>query len=111
LDFSLLEKLNTYHTSAYQIDYKSSRNLDFIKYYRFKFSLEPSEYAFKGFDIGFYFGKLMSDNGKGFINELTKQPFDGIHNDFKFVEDAKFGYYNSSLMVLKYQEGQLKKVN
>ena len=111
LDFSLLEKLNTYLTSAYQIDYKSTRNLEFIKHYRSQFSLEPSEYAFKGFDVGYYFGKLMSEKGKDFLIELTKQPFDGIHNDFKFVKDAKFGYYNSNLMVLKYQEGQLKKVN
>jgi hypothetical protein len=111
LDYSVLENLNTYLTSAYQIDYKSTRNLDFIKFYRSQFSLEPSEYAFKGFDVGYYFGKLMSEQGKDFLNELTKRPFDGIHNDFKFVKDAKFGYYNSSLMILKYQEGQLKKVN
>lgn len=111
LDFGLLEKLNTYFTSAYQIDYKSTRNLNFIRFYRSQFSLEPSEYAFKGFDIGYYFGKLISEERKDFFNQITKQPFDGIHNDFKFVKDAKFGYYNSSLMVLKYQGGQLKKVN
>jgi hypothetical protein len=111
LDFSLLEKLNTYITSSYQIDYKSTRNLNFIKYYRAQFALEPSEFAFKGFDMGYYFGKLMDAKGKAFLDELTSQPFDGIHNDFKFVKDAHYGYYNASLMVLKYQQGQLKKVN
>ncbi len=111
LDFDLLEKLNTYITSSYQIDYKSTRNLNFINYYRNQFSLEPSEYAFKGFDLGYYFGQLMNRNGENFMNELNKQPFDGIHTDFRFVKNAKFGYYNASLMVLKYQQGQLKKVN
>lgn len=111
LDFNLLEKLNTYTTSSYKVDYKLYKSLDFIKNYRTEFSLEPSEYAFKAFDIAYYFGKLLSDKGKGFLAEITKQPFDGIHNDFNFVKDAKFGYYNASLMVLKYEQGQLKKVN
>ncbi|MDA9555116.1 ABC transporter substrate-binding protein [Pelobium sp.] len=111
LDFSTLEKLNTYITSSYQIDYKSSKNLDFIKSYRNVFSLEPSEYAFKGFDIGYYFAKLMNDHGKGFLNVITKQSFSGLHNDFKFVKDAKYGYINAALMILKYQQGQLKRID
>ena len=111
LDEKLLERCNTYITSSYQIDYKATRNLNFIKFYRTQFSLEPSEYAFKGFDIGFYFAKLMNEKGKDFMSEITKQPFDGIHNNFTFVKHPQFGYYNSNLMVLKYQQGQLKNLN
>ncbi len=111
LDFNQLERLNTYITSAYQVDYKSARNADFVKYYRSNYSLEPSEYAFKGFDIGYYFGMLMEKYNKNFLKEMTKQPFDGIHNDFNFSKNDQFGYYNTSLMVLKYQYGELKKVN
>lgn len=111
LDSKLLERCNTHITSSYKIDYKSNRNLNFIKYYRSQFSLEPSEYAFKGFDIGFYFAKLMNEKGKDFMSEITKQSFDGLHNNFTFVKHPKFGYYNSNLMVLKYQQGELKIIN
>lgn len=111
LEAKLLERCNTYITSSYKIDYKATRNLDFIKCYRSQFSLEPSEYAFKGFDIGFYFAKLMNEKGKDFLSEITKQSFDGLHNNFTFVKHPQFGYYNNNLMILKYQLGQLKKVN
>lgn len=111
LDMDQLEKLNTYITSAYQIDYKSSRSTNFVKYYRSNFSLEPSEYAFKGFDIGYYFGMLMNEKGKDFMAEILKKPFDGIHNDFNFMKNPKFGYYNTSLMMMRYQFGTLRKVD
>jgi hypothetical protein len=111
LDIKLLERCNTYLTSSYQIDYKANRSLIFIKNYRTQFSLEPSEYAFKGFDIGFYFAKLMNEKGKDFMVEITKQSFDGLHNNFTFIKHPQFGYYNNNLMVLKYQQGQLKNVN
>ena len=32
----------------------------FIKNYRNKFNIEPTEYAFKGFDTGFYLASLMA---------------------------------------------------
>ncbi|OAQ40801.1 hypothetical protein A5893_07650 [Pedobacter psychrophilus] len=111
LDADLLERLNTYITSSYQIEKNSSRSENFIKYYRSKFQLNPSEYAYKGFDIGYYFGKLMDRQGKNFMENLTKNTFDGIHNDFHFVKNAKYGYSNISLMVMKYQFGKLEKVD
>ncbi|MBK0381707.1 amino acid ABC transporter substrate-binding protein [Pedobacter sp. SD-b] len=110
LDNGLLERLNTYITSSYQIDRASLRSENFIKYYRSKFSLSPSEYAFKGFDVGYYFGSLMDKKGKEFLEHLTKNTFDGIHNDFHFLRNPKSGYYNTSLMVMKYQSGKLQKV-
>ncbi len=42
---------------------------------------------------------------------VEKENFDGIHNDFAFVKDSKTGYYNRSLMVMKFESGHLKKVN
>nr|WP_294895853.1 ABC transporter substrate-binding protein [uncultured Pedobacter sp.] len=111
LDFGQLESINTYITSSYQIDYQSDRSGDFIKYYRSKFSVEPSEYAFKGFDIAYYFGGLMNEKEHHFMDKLLNEKFDGIHNDFSFKKNTKTGYYNSSLMMLKYQDAQLIKVD
>lgn len=111
LDNDLLQRLNTYITSSYQIERTSKRNEEFVKYYRSKFQLSPSEYAYKGFDVGYYFGKLMDKQGKNFMENLTKNTFDGIHNDFHFVKNAKYGFSNTSLMVMKYQFGKLEKVD
>ncbi|WP_017258649.1 ABC transporter substrate-binding protein [Pedobacter arcticus] len=111
LDFQQMERINAYLTSSYQIDYQSNRGKSFVNYYRSKFSLEPSEYAFKGFDIGYYFATLMNKKQHQFMDGLLNNSFDGIHNDFHFKKDSKTGYYNSSLMMLKYENAQLIKVD
>ncbi len=111
LDNDLLERLNTYITSSYQIEKDSYRSEDFVRNYHSKFQINPSEYAYKGFDLGYYFGNLMDNKGKDFIDNLTMNTFDGIHNDFHFVKNAKYGYANTSLMVMKYQFGKLEKVD
>ncbi len=110
LDGAVMEKLNAYITSSYKIDYKAPQTERFIQNYRANFNLEPGEFAFKGFDTGYYFAQLMEKSGKDFKNLLTQEHFDGLHNGFDFVKDARFGYYNSDLMVLKYQGFQLVKV-
>jgi hypothetical protein len=111
LNNNQLELLNTYITSAYQVDYKSARVANFLKYYRSKYSLEPSEYAFKGFDIGFYLGNLMNKYGKDYFAEVRNISFNGIHNNFKFLNDIRYGYYNIGLMVMKYRFNELEIVN
>lgn len=110
LDFQQLEYLNTYLTSSYQIDYQSFKVSDFVKGYRYKFQVEPSEYAFKGFDIAYYFANLMIDQEHDFMKSIDKS-YTGLHNQFDFVYNAKFGYYNTDLMVVKYQAGQLRLVD
>ncbi len=111
LDNDLLQRLNTYITSSYQIERTSQRIEEFVKYYRSKFQISPSEYAYKGFDIGYYFGNLMDKYGKVFLENLTKNTFDGIHNDFHFVKNTQYGFSNTSLMVMKYQFGKLEIVD
>jgi ABC-type branched-subunit amino acid transport system substrate-binding protein len=108
LNNNQLELLNTYITSSYQIDYKSSRVANFLKYYRAKYSLEPSEYAFKGFDIGYYLGNLMNKYGKDYFTEFKNLNADGIHSNFRFLKDDRYGYYNVGLMVMKYRFNELE---
>ncbi|KHJ38550.1 hypothetical protein PBAC_13450 [Pedobacter glucosidilyticus] len=110
LDAATMQKLNTHITSSYKVDYKTPRVEHFLAKYRAKYSLEPSEYAIKGFDIAYYFASLMNKKGKAFADDLTKTSLEGLHNQLDFVKDAKWGYYNHSLMILKYQDFQLKKV-
>lgn len=110
LEGSVMEKLNAHITSSYKIEYKTSRTEHFIQNYRANFNLEPGEFAFKGFDTGYYFAQLMEKKGKEFESVVTKESFDGLHNSFSFIKDKRFGYYNNSLMILKYQDFQLVKV-
>jgi len=98
-----LQNLNAIISSSYKVDYKSSSVINFIKRYRSKYGFEPGEYAFKGFDVAFYFGKLLSNYGEDYLEFLTKEKYKGLHNNFSFIQDAQYGYINISLMLLRYK--------
>ncbi len=98
-----LQALNTIISSSYKVDYRNANVIAFIKSYRSKYGFEPGEYAFKGFDEGYYFGKLMATYGEDYLDYLTKEKYKGLHNNFTFVHDEQLGYINTSLMLLRYR--------
>lgn len=98
-----LQALHTTVTSSYKVDYTKTEVNQFIKKYRAAFHFEPGEYAFKGFDIGFYFATLLSQHGQEYLHYLTKEKYTGLHNRFSFIHDERLGYINTSLMLLRYE--------
>ena len=98
-----LQALNTIITSSYRVDYGSPAVVDFIKKYRKAFDFEPGEYAYKGFDIGLYFGKQLSKHGANYLEYLSKEKYQGLHNNFAFKHDEQNGFINTSLMLLQYK--------
>jgi len=106
-----IQALNTIISSSYKIDYKNTAVVSFIKKYRYRYGFEPGEYAFKGFDVGYYFGKLLSNHGEDYREYLTKDKYKGLHNTFSFIYDEKLGYINTSLMLLKYKNFALEIVD
>ena len=111
INVETLQKLNTYITSSYQINYKSAEVISFVKNYRAKYEIEPSEYSFKAFDTGFYLASLMVKDGRNFFSAISNNPYKGLHNHFSFIKDTQYGYYNNQIMVLKYQDFELVKSN
>lgn len=106
-----LQGLNTIISTSYKIDYKSPAVISFIKKYRAEYNFEPSEYSFKGFDIGFYFAKLLTKHGLNYLDFLTKEKYKGLHNSFQFEYDPKYGYFNTELMLLQYKNLSLNVIN
>jgi len=98
-----MQDLNTIISSSYKIDYKNSAVTTFIKKYRYQYGFEPGEYAFKGFDIGYYFGRLLTTYGEDYKDYIVKDRYKGLHNNFSFTHDEKLGYINTSLMLLKFK--------
>ena len=108
LNAEKMQWLNTRITSSYYIDYKSSRVKSFIARYLRDYGTDPSEFAFKGFDNGYYFGKLLALYGDKYADHLTENQYEGLHNNFRFVKDEKSGFLNTELMILKYQGFELQ---
>lgn len=105
-----LQLLNTKITSSYTVDYKNAAVIDFVKKYRKHNGFEPSEYSFKGFDIGYYFGKLLSEHGVNYVKYLPEEKYKGLHNSFIFVKDKQLGYINVGLALLEYKNYALTPV-
>jgi len=106
-----LQALNTIVSTSYLVNYKEANVINFIKRYRQNFNFEPSEYSIKGFDIGFYFGKLIAKHGRNYLDFLIKDKYKGLHNSFNFSYDPLYGYYNKELMLLQYKNLSLNLIN
>ena len=106
-----LQNLNTIISTSYLVNYKETSVINFVKKYRSKFNFEPSEYSFKGFDIGFYFGKLIAKHGANYLDFLTNDKYKGLHNSFNFLYQPLYGYYNKELMLLQYKNLTLNLIN
>ena len=108
LNAEKMQWLNTRISSSYFVNYKSAGVKKFIARYIANYGVEPTEYAFKGFDTGYYFGKLLSRYGERYAEHITDVDFVGMHNNFQFVKDEKSGFLNTELMILKYQGFELQ---
>ena len=105
-----MQWLNTRVSSSYFVDYKSDKVKHFIARYRDEYGFEPSEFSFKGFDIGYYFGSLLEKYDKAYPGHLGEAVYKGLHNNFRFTQDPDLGYINTELMILKYQGFELQLV-
>lgn len=105
-----LQLLRTKITTSYFVDYKSRDVINFVRKYRQLNKFEPAEYSFKGFDVGFFFGKLFAEHGAGYLKHLTQEYYDGLENSFRFIKDDKLGYINTSLFLLEYKNFALNPI-
>jgi ABC-type branched-subunit amino acid transport system substrate-binding protein len=103
-----MQALNSRISASYFVNYKSQPVKNFIAHYRDEFGFEPSEYSFKGFDIGFYFGSLLEKYGSDYASHLKDTIYRGLHTNFKFSRSPKSGYMNTELMMLRYKNFELQ---
>jgi hypothetical protein len=110
LDTDKLQWLNTHVTSSYFIDFSSTEVKQFVARYVDDYTFQPSEFAFKGFDSGYYFGKLIARYGQDYTQHLSDEIYKGLHNNFSFKQDVKSGFVNTELIMLQYNGFELQKI-
>jgi len=104
-----LQRLKTHITTSDRVDYKSPAIIAFIRNYKKVYHIEPTEYAIKGFDEGYYFGTLISTNPNAF-KRLDQNNYTGLLNDFNFKKSDSYGWINTHVRMLQYQNFDLKPV-
>jgi len=110
LDGAKMQALKTKFTSSYFVDYKAENVKHFISRYRDEFGFDPSEFSFKGFDTGYYFGRLLEKYGKDYARHLTTEAYIGLHSGFRFSKNPSLGYINNELIMLTYRGLEIRPV-
>ncbi len=111
-DFIYFHKLSLTYFTPYYYSYDSVNVNEFLKKYRDIYYAEPvtlskkgGSYAFLGYDLSFYFLKLIDRYGKRFILHLYDLGGHELMNDFKFSPVGNGGgFENHSLMLVKFHK-------
>lgn len=99
-----LMKMHAIYFDDKYIDYQSIRVESFICKFRDRYHTEPQEYAFQGFDIGWYFLNALRVFGDDMTTYLPEYQIPLLHTDFKFQKkDDNSGYENVFWKVYQYR--------
>ncbi len=105
IDQQYLSNLNVHYPDLGKVDYQAEITQLFLESYRKKYQTEPSSsFAFTGFDVTFYFGRILLEygkiDGKYYMEpaKMTKTSF-----DFNAKKKSSNGHVNYAVTILKYQ--------
>jgi len=99
-----LDTLNFHFPSNEFLNYADSSTKKLIVKYKNYYLAEPSKYAFQGFDLGMFYGKLLWTYGTDMQNHLGDMKYNGLQTSFNMLRtDSIGGYENKSVYILEYE--------
>lgn len=75
VSFEQLERLGVYFVAPEYIDYTGEGFLEFRRQYQEQVNHLPSRFAYIGYDLMMFFGRMMHEYGNLFQEEINGQPF------------------------------------
>lgn len=106
VSYDQLERLGVYFVAPEFIDYSSEGFMSFRQKYIEKVNNMPSRFAYTGYDLIMYFGKMMDEHGTLFQKEMQREPFR------KGMLSTGFSYLgsndNQSVPVVKFRDSALE---
>ncbi len=97
--------LNLTIQSPFYIDYKKEKVKDFVLKYRDEYKSEPSQFAFHGFDVGYYFFNALFNYGEEFNSCINNYNINLLQTNYKFVKLYKdSGFENIAGTILNYND-------
>ena len=86
----------------------SSDVQNFQKNYKNNFKVDPSDFAYKGYDAGKYFATLLSKYGTEYAEKVVDEKFSGIFSDYQFNYNPTWGYVNQAVKIRTYRNGSFQ---
>ena len=111
METEYLQNLNTHILSDSYIDYSSEDVIRFVNKFRRRFHTEPVNYAFDGFDIGYYFFRALLKYGRNFEKCVPYNKQELIQNTYLFRHKRDRGFENQHWNLLKYSNYSVLKLN
>jgi len=101
-----LQVLRTKITTSYYVNSTKSNVRDFERKYKEEFKMEPSEYSYKGFDTGYFFGYMLGKYGPDYPEHLISEEYNGLQTNYHFEKNAQWGYVNTFIRILQFDGSQ-----
>nr|NQU94459.1 amino acid ABC transporter substrate-binding protein [Bacteroidota bacterium] len=100
LELEYLNNLNAHLISESYTDYTLDNVISFVNKFRDAYQTEPQEYAFEGYDIGYYFLGALKKFGKNFGRCIKYHDKRLLRYGFDFEQNQGNGYVNHSCKIL-----------
>jgi ABC-type branched-subunit amino acid transport system substrate-binding protein len=112
IDADIFQQLNTLVFNSFYVDYQNENTLKFRKKFRKLYKTEPSEYAYHGFDVGYYYLKALMTFGPSFLDFLPELKYPLMHTICDYErKNGLGGYENKYISILKFENFKMVKVN
>ena len=91
-----LMKMHAIYFDDNYVDYQNIRVESFICKFRNRYETEPTDYAYQGFDIGWYFLNALNAWGEYMMENLPDIKMPLLHTQYRFQRDSEeSGYENT----------------
>lgn len=126
INFEYFENMRMHMTSDAFADLKNPPTTRFKEAYYSEYGMPPREFAYVGFDVMIYVGRMLKKHGTGFFAQLDREPYTGracrfeikpIYRTYKTLElngdiqqkTVVKRYENTFIHILKFEEFKIIK--
>lgn len=96
-------RLNLHILSPNFIDFEDADVINFVQKYRDRFSSEPTQYSFRGYDVATYFAAAYRKFGSNYSEKISNYHPKTLQSYFDFRRTKELsGYMNKSLYIINY---------
>lgn len=111
IDFDLWQRKNVHIVTPFFVDYNDTLVKEFVRAYREKFSTEPTEAAFKGYDQMLLYGYAIHLYGRNFMEKLAEHNLQALHTTYRFKKQKEGFWQNTFLNIIRLKDDVPVKIN
>ena len=106
IDFSIYQRFSDFRpviTSESHLQTATRTAKEFRDKYYDLYSIQPSDYSYKGYDAARYFGGLLAKYGDDYPEHIVKESFDGLFSAYSFDFNDEWGFVNRAVSFKTYK--------